>query len=136
MADFIVRPATPDDAAALGELGALLVRLHHEFDPERFMRPQPGIEEGYGRFLASQINRDEAMVFVAERDGEVGGYVYAALEERSWRECKRVSSVSESPAGSAAPLFRVTRRTAAWRWPATDGPVSAWPCPRLPAAPR
>jgi ribosomal protein S18 acetylase RimI-like enzyme len=88
MPEFIVRPATLEDSTALGELGALLVRAHHEFDPQRFMRPAPGIEKGYGRFLASQIGHDDAIVMVAERGREVGGYIYATLEDRSWRELR------------------------------------------------
>ena len=31
---------------------------------------------------------DDAVVLVADRDGEVIGYVYATLEERSWRELR------------------------------------------------
>ena len=88
MADVTIRPATLADAAALGELGALLVRSHHEFDSQRFMRPQSGIEQGYGRFLTSQLGRDDAMVMVAERGGEVAGYIYTTLEDRSWRELR------------------------------------------------
>lgn len=88
MADFNIRSATLADAPALGELGALLVRSHHEFDPQRFMSPLPNIEQGYGRFLTSQLGRDDAIVMVAERDGEVDGYVYATLEGRSWRELR------------------------------------------------
>ena len=95
MADFLIRPATPADAAILGDLGALLVRSHHEFDPQRFMRPLPGIEQGYGRFLTSQLGRDDAMVMVAERDGEVAGYVYATLEDRSWRELREACGYLE-----------------------------------------
>ena len=88
MAEFIIRPATLADATAVGELGAVLVRAHHDFDPQRFMRPLPGIEKGYGRFLTSQIGQEDAIVMVAEADGEVGGYVYATLEDRSWRELR------------------------------------------------
>ena len=88
MADFIIRPARREDAAALGELGALLVRVHHEFDPQRFMSPVPGTEIGYGRFLTSQIGSEDATVIVAERDGEIGGYVFAGLEDRSWKELR------------------------------------------------
>ena len=88
MSDVTVRPATLDDAAFLGQLGALLVRAHHDFDPRRFMQPGPQIEEGYGRFLTSQLDRDDGIVLVAERDGDIAGYVYATLEERSWRELR------------------------------------------------
>ncbi len=34
-----IRLATPDDLPALGRLGALLMRTHYEFDPQRFMDP-------------------------------------------------------------------------------------------------
>jgi ribosomal protein S18 acetylase RimI-like enzyme len=95
MSDFIVRPATLDDASALGELGALLVRAHHEFDPQRFMRPMAGIEKGYGRFLTSQIGQDDATVMVADREGEIGGYVYVTLEGRSWRELRDECGIIE-----------------------------------------
>ena len=40
----------------------------------------------YGRFLVSQLGRDRTLVLVAERGGEIIGYIYATLEGRSWRE--------------------------------------------------
>ena len=86
--DISVRHATSADADALGELGAILVRTHYGYDPQRFMNPGPRIERGYGRFLVSQVDRDDAIVLVAERGGQVVGYVYATLEERSWRELR------------------------------------------------
>ena len=88
MADFIVRRATPDDRSALGELGAVLIRAHHNFDPQRFLAPGNNPAEGYGRFLASQLEDDESAVFVADRGGQLLGYVYASLEGRSWRELR------------------------------------------------
>lgn len=88
MPDFSIRPATPADQAALGELGALLMRLHHRYDPQRFLAPGSNPEEGYGRFLASQMGRDRTLVLVAERGGEIIGYIYATLEGRSWRELR------------------------------------------------
>jgi ribosomal protein S18 acetylase RimI-like enzyme len=88
MADVRVRPATARDTESLGELGALLVRSHHEFDSQRFMSPGPQIEKGYGRFLTSQLNRDDCVVLVAEREHQIVGYVYATLEDRSWRDLR------------------------------------------------
>jgi ribosomal protein S18 acetylase RimI-like enzyme len=79
-----VRGARPGDTDALGRLGALLVALHHDFDADRFIAPRPGIERGYGRFLAAQLERPDAMVLVAEAQGEVVGYAYAALEGPDW----------------------------------------------------
>ena len=83
-----IRRATLDDAAALGRLGALLMRVHHDFDPRRFMAPGPHPETGYGAFLVSQLQDEDVAVFVAERAGDVIGYVYAGLEPRSWKELR------------------------------------------------
>ena len=76
----LIRPATASDAPALGRLGALLVRTHHEFDRGRFLAPSAGTEQGYGGFLASQIAEPSVMVFVAELEGKVVGYTYAGVE--------------------------------------------------------
>ena len=36
--------------------------------------------QAYGRFLTSQIGRQEKLVLVAERDGAVVGYVFGGME--------------------------------------------------------
>ena len=79
-ADIRIRQATKDDVPALGRLGASLMRLHYAFDTQRFLAPSGNPEEGYGRFLGSQLRDVDATVFVADRAGEVVGYVYAGLE--------------------------------------------------------
>jgi ribosomal protein S18 acetylase RimI-like enzyme len=85
---FAIRRATESDAAALGRLGALLLRAHHAFDAARFMAPGRNPEVGYGSFLVSQLSDDDVVVLVAERAGDVIGYVYAGLEPRSWKELR------------------------------------------------
>jgi len=80
----VVRKARSDDAPALGRLGALLVAVHHAFDPDRFIAPGPGTERGYGGFLVSQLEKEEAIILVAEEAGAVVGYVYAGLEGADW----------------------------------------------------
>ncbi len=87
MSDVTIRPATKSDEAALGRYGAALMRLHHELDARRFILTEHP-EAGYGRFLVSQIDDPEAVVLVAERDAEILGYVYAALEPMSWMELR------------------------------------------------
>lgn len=87
-ADVRLRRATDADVPALGRLGALLLRVHHDFDPLRFMMPRGNPEEGYAWFLGSQLREDDAVVFVAERKGDVVGYVYAGLEPLSWKELR------------------------------------------------
>ena len=72
------------DAAALGRLGALLVRTHYDFDQQRFIAPTKGTEQGYGSFLASQIDDGDTVVLVAEENGEVVGYAYGTIEGHDW----------------------------------------------------
>ncbi|HEY7007109.1 MAG TPA: GNAT family N-acetyltransferase [Sphingomicrobium sp.] len=79
-AEVTVRPATPDDEEAMGRLGAMLVEEHHEFDPQRFIAPVPGLAERYGQFLVSQASRPEMVVLVAERAGEMVGYAFGGME--------------------------------------------------------
>ena len=83
-----VRRATRADLPALGRLGALLMRTHYDFDRRRFLSPGGDPENGYAWFLGTQIDRSDCVVLVAERDGQVVGYVYAGLEELSWKELR------------------------------------------------
>lgn len=75
-----VRPATPTDLTAIGRLGALLVREHHDFDPERFIAATSRTEKSYGSFLGTQLEEPNIVILVAERDGEVIGYTYSGVE--------------------------------------------------------
>lgn len=78
--DITIRDATSDDIPTLGRLGALLVRLHNELDPKRFIPPTPQTEANYGWFLGTQINKPDVFVYVADNGGEVVGYAYAGME--------------------------------------------------------
>jgi ribosomal protein S18 acetylase RimI-like enzyme len=75
-----IRPAAPADLKAIGRLGALLVRMHHDFDPDRFIAATPRTEHGYGSFLGTQLEEPRIVILVAERGGEVIGYTYAGVE--------------------------------------------------------
>jgi GNAT superfamily N-acetyltransferase len=85
---FVIRRAAEQDVAALGRLGALLMQTHYRFDPQRFLAPGTGAEAGYARFLRSQLRDDDVVVFVAEKEGAVVGYVFAGLEPLSWKELR------------------------------------------------
>jgi len=87
----VIRRATPADIEALGRLGALLMRQHHGFDPARFMAPGSDPETGYGWFLGTQLEEPDAVLFVAEQEERVVGYVYATVEPRSWQELREES---------------------------------------------
>ena len=89
--DVVIRRAVEGDGATLGQFGAELLRLHHGFDAERFLPPGPHTEEGYGRFLSAERENADTVVFVAERAGEIVGYVFAGMEPRSWKELRDVA---------------------------------------------
>jgi GNAT superfamily N-acetyltransferase len=86
--DLVIRRATDADLPALGELGARLLRIHYEFDHDRFMRPVADAEEGYAWFLGTQLNEEDALVLVADVGSRLAGYLYAAIEPRNWKELR------------------------------------------------
>lgn len=59
---------------------ALLIEDHHGFDPQRFMGAGPGTPDGYASFLGSQLEDPDKAVLVADDNGDVLGYAYAAVE--------------------------------------------------------
>ena len=85
---FTIRRAEARDVESLGRLGAMLMHTHYAFDPLRFLAPREGAERGYASFLEQMLDEPEAAIFVAEEDGEIAGYVFAALEPLSWKELR------------------------------------------------
>ncbi|HEU0015026.1 MAG TPA: GNAT family N-acetyltransferase [Longimicrobium sp.] len=79
-----IRPAADADLPALGRLGALLVRTHHDLDPRRFIAATARTEQGYASFLGTQLGARDVVVLVAEREGAVLGYAYAGVEGFDW----------------------------------------------------
>jgi len=76
----IVRRATSDDLPKIGRLGALLIAEHHDFDARRFLAPRPRTPVDYASYLGTQLDDPDVAVLVADQDGDVIGYVYAAME--------------------------------------------------------
>jgi ribosomal protein S18 acetylase RimI-like enzyme len=91
MNQTVIRPANESDLPYLGRLGALLMETHYLFDRQRFMAPRANSSEGYAWFLRTQLQQKDAVVYVAERDGTIVGYVYAALEPTSWKELREAA---------------------------------------------
>src|SRR5687768_3547473 len=83
-----VRRATNADLPMLGKLGAMLMRTHYAFDHARFMSPGGQPEEDYARFLGTQLAERDVAIFVAERDGDLLGYIYVGIEPQSWKELR------------------------------------------------
>jgi ribosomal protein S18 acetylase RimI-like enzyme len=89
----LIRPAAPADLKTIGRLGALLVRMHHDFDPDRFIAATPRTEHGYGSFLGTQLDEPNIIVLVAEHDGEVVGYTYAGVEGNDYMSLRGPAGV-------------------------------------------
>ena len=92
------------------------MRAHYEFDRQRFMDPGTDPADGYAWFLGKQLKDDDVVIFVAEQEGEVIGYVYAGLEPISWKElrdaCGFVHDVVVDERGDAAGGDRADREAA------------------------
>jgi ribosomal protein S18 acetylase RimI-like enzyme len=88
-----IRPAAPADLPAIGRLGALLVRMHHDFDPERFLPATARTEHAYASFLGTQLDEPNVVILVAERDGDVLGYTYAGMEGHDYMSLRGPAGV-------------------------------------------
>jgi len=75
-----VRPATGADLPRIGRLGALLVEAHYNIDAKRFLATRARTPLDYASFLETQLGRPDVAVLVADENGDVIGYAYAAVE--------------------------------------------------------
>jgi len=77
---IVIRPGLDADMPALGRLGALLISLHHDFDPQRFFATNPRTADAYTVYLGHQAKDDQAVVLVAEEADVVVGYAFGAVQ--------------------------------------------------------
>jgi ribosomal protein S18 acetylase RimI-like enzyme len=118
-AELVIRRAEKGDLPVLGRLGALMVITHHRYDPQRFMEPSEDVAEGYAWFLGTELEHEEVTVLVAERAGQVLGYVYAGLEPQSWKELREPAGfihdvVVDEPARRQGVATQLLEAAAAW----------------------
>ena len=92
-ADVTIRRAIPGDLPALGRLGTLLVKTHHDFDPRRFIPPTRQTPAGYASFLGTQLEAADVVVLVAVQDEQVVGYTYAGVEGQDWMSLRGPAGV-------------------------------------------
>lgn len=85
----VVREARVEDIPAASQLAGDLVRLHHQWDPQRFMLV-PNVEAGYAWWFERELSNPAAVILVAEQppagggEPEIVGYAYGTVEERDW----------------------------------------------------
>jgi ribosomal protein S18 acetylase RimI-like enzyme len=137
----LIRRCEERDLRAVGPMGAALTRMHHGFDPLRFLTPPEDAGEGYAWFLGTQLAREDVVVLVADRGGEVIGYAYAGIEPMSWMELRSEAGfihdvyVDRSARGSGV---GTALAEAAMKWLADRGMprVLLWTAPQNAAARR
>lgn len=88
MPSLVIRGATTADVPILGRLGALLVQQHHDFDPRRFLAASGSTPHHYAEFLGSQLDDPDVVVLVAEHEGRVIGYTFAAIEGYDYKSLR------------------------------------------------
>jgi ribosomal protein S18 acetylase RimI-like enzyme len=88
-----IRPAAPRDVPTIGRLGALLVREHHDFDPQRFIAATPRTQDQYGGYLGTQLEEPNIVILVAEQDGKVIGYTYSGVEGNDYMSLRGPAGV-------------------------------------------
>lgn len=105
MSAIEIRAARPEDAPALGRMGATLARLHHKLDSRRFFATA-GMADGYASWLAKEIASRKAVVLSAvsrsSRREQIVGYAYGRLEGRDWETLR-------DPAGVGVDIYVVPR---------------------------
>lgn len=79
-----IRRATAADVEDMARMAGELVRLHHQVDKDRFFLPER-VEEGYAWWFRRELEREAAVLLVAERAGALVGYGYGAVEERDYQ---------------------------------------------------
>jgi hypothetical protein len=72
--------ATPSDLPGIGRLGALLIEEHYDFDPQRFLAASHRTPADYTSFMRAQLEDPNKAVLVADDNGDLIGYAYAAVE--------------------------------------------------------
>ncbi len=82
-ASVTISRAAPDDLPAMAAMAAALVRMHHAFDPRRFLLVDE-VEKGYAWWFGQCLGDDRSLLLVAKIDGRPVGYLYGALEDRDW----------------------------------------------------
>ena len=89
----IVRPATAADLPRIGRLGALLVEAFYSIDAQRFLAGRARTPLDYASFLETQLGRPDVAVLVADENGDVIGYAYAAIEGYDYMQLRGPAGV-------------------------------------------
>lgn len=88
-----VRLATNADLPRIGFLGDMLVKVHNEFDAERFIATRPRTPADYATFMGTQLGKPDVAIFVAHVNDDVIGYAYCAVEGYDYMQLRGPAGV-------------------------------------------
>ena len=88
-----VRRATRADLPRIGRLGAQLVTEHHDLDARRFLAAKNRTPTDYAAWMSSQLNDPNVIILVADDNGDVIGYAYAAVEDYDYMSLRGPAGV-------------------------------------------
>src|SRR5262245_49079597 len=83
-----IRPATARDWRAIAQRCDLIVRMHHAFDRSRFLGPDRLAGDVYMSRMREETESGRATVFVADEGDRIVGFVFAGVEDESWKEMR------------------------------------------------
>ena len=106
MDKIIYREATKDDIPRMIELWKEFIDFHKVRD-SLFSRSKEG-PENFGKFVAENLRKDDAIVYVAEKKGEVIGHILATIQNYPPAfEMKRYGLVNDLAVTSAYRRFGI-----------------------------
>lgn len=80
VSDIQIRSATSNDVEVLGEYGAQLIALHHNWDPQRFISSSSKTPAAYSKYFRSLLGRSDVVLLTAAAADKIVGYTYGAIE--------------------------------------------------------
>jgi GNAT superfamily N-acetyltransferase len=78
--EIVIRPATPEDTDAIGQLWLQLVEYHNHLSPDLPHAAYNGAKQ-YARRIASRLLDTHTRVLVAEHKGRIIGYVFGVITD-------------------------------------------------------
>ena len=79
MTGIAIRPATEADIPALGPLAEALARQHIGYDAGRYQLPTD-VSAAFAELFTTHLRQSDAVLLVADRGGELVGYVFGMVE--------------------------------------------------------
>jgi RimJ/RimL family protein N-acetyltransferase len=122
---IVIRPAREADIPSVGRLAEALVRQHAAYDSGRYQFPAD-VAGAYAEVFTTHLHRDDSVLLVAERGGELVGYVFGRIEPASLIELRGqagwIHDLYVSPAARGTGLGRRLLEEALRRLRATGCP--------------